>query len=138
MITRSVRFVTRSGRFVPMLALAIAACATSAASPRPARSSSTVIGTEELAAATQSNLLDVIQALRPHWLRPQTTTMTSGGEIVVYIESQRLGGPEALRQFHPSAAAQVRYFSPSEAQLRFGLGNLSGAIQIMPRTGRDP
>ena len=57
---------------------------------------------------------------------------TAGDQgIHVYIDSQRAGSTEILKQISVSSAASLKFYSPSEAQARFGNGNLSGVIQII-------
>ena len=49
----------------------------------------------------------------------------------VYIDSQRIGTSEMLKQIVVSSAASLKYYSAAEAQTRFGNGNLSGVIQVV-------
>lgn len=73
------------------------------------------------------------------WLsrsRPTTFLADRTYELAVYLDEIRMGGAEVLRQFPPSAATMVRYFDPSSAQGRFGVGNLAGVIQIITQGPR--
>src|SRR5439155_36991 len=53
------------------------------------------------------------------------------GDVVVYLDQSRLGGPETLRTIQVNAATAIRHYSASEAEARFGPGHLHGAIQII-------
>lgn len=98
-----------------------------------------VIASEELRQSTAPNLLEYIRARRPRWLernyaavlRPERVST-----VAVFLDNQPFGGPDALSQFPLSSAEEVRYFSPSDAQMRFGPGYLNGVIQIVSRTAK--
>jgi hypothetical protein len=95
-----------------------------------------VLTAAELATSNASNLFDAIRQLRPRWLeRLGPTTFSGQGEysVMVYTDRIRLGAPDMLRQVPISLPQSVRYYSASEAQAEFGVGNLQGAIQIVTR-----
>jgi len=157
---------TRSLRLVPQLAITalvfpiIAACASGGAGggqPSPARPGATASGetarstayiliADDLRKTDAQNLGDAIQRLRPEWLRRGSAraansagTMHSAAEpLVVWIDNNRAGGIEILAQMQISNVSSVRYFSPSEAESRFGTGNSSGAIQIITLSAARP
>jgi len=100
--------------------------------PAPVRSSD-VVTMEELArVATSSTLFEALHALRPAWFRRNPTTLRpqAEGDVVVYLDQSRLGGPETLRTIQVNAATVIRHYSASEAEARFGPGHLHGAIQV--------
>jgi hypothetical protein len=85
----------------------------------------------ELEASRQSNLYDAIRQLRPFWLTRQTRNRTGEAGIAVYLDDQFIGDPNALRRLPIHATSQVRYMSPTEAQVRFGQVNgLRAAIVV--------
>jgi hypothetical protein len=97
------------------------------------RGSRNVLTEADLMKSTARDALQAIQILRPDWLRSRGSAASiSGGvaEVVVYLNGQRFGGPEALSQFQPTALKEARYMSASEATNRFGTGHNSGAILI--------
>lgn len=119
------------------------ACAASAggASPGPRRDRNTITA-DELKATQASTLYDVVQRLHPEWLVPHTqgtlgasgSGMSGAGSdtnIQVFMDTQHAGSVDVLRQFTPSQATQLKFYSSSEAQARFGNGNLNGVIQIV-------
>jgi hypothetical protein len=127
--------------FVLMLALA-AACGGGASSQgtaadaRPApRRSANVVMADEIVKHGGHNLYDILRALRPAWFNTSPTRMTGRGvyvdAVAVYVDGFRVGTPANLGDIPVSSVLQVRYYSASEAQGRFGLGNLQGAIEVI-------
>jgi hypothetical protein len=51
--------------------------------------------------------------------------------VAVYVDGRRVGTPVNLSEIPVSSVVQVRYYTASEAQGRFGLGNLQGAIDVI-------
>jgi hypothetical protein len=104
--------------------------------PAPARSSDLVTMEELSKVTTSSSLYEALRALRPAWFRRNPTTLRpqAEGNVVVYLDQSRLGGPEALQTIMVASVTAVRYYGASEAEARFGLGHLHGAIQVI--TGR--
>ena len=95
-----------------------------------------VLTREELGSVTAANLFEAIRALRPEWLsrRNPTTILTQGDyPIVVYMDRMRFGDVSSLRQLSVTMPLSVRFLSPSEAEGEFGVGNISGAIQVRTR-----
>jgi hypothetical protein len=121
----------RAGLFAALI-LSIVACA-AASNTSKSRSNDTVITLDEIENSHQPTLFDVVRALRPNWLRASPTAVRGDQDIgiAVYLDAQRAGGLDILRQFPSTAASSLHYFTASEAQSRFGLGNLHGVIQIV-------
>src|SRR5437763_258094 len=101
--------------------------------PVPVRSTDIVTQEELGRVATASTLYEALHALRPGWFRRNPTTLRpqTEGDVVVYVDQSRLGGPEALRTLQVNAAVAIRHYSASEAEARFGPGHLHGAIQVV-------
>ena len=118
----------------------IGACAAGTGSSETrAQADNSVITATELRQAVESNLLDYIRAHRPMWLqraRPTAIRPDRESEVVVYLDNTRMGGPETLREFAPSSAMLVRYFTPTSAHSRFGPGHLNGVIQMITQGPR--
>jgi hypothetical protein len=51
------------------------------------------------------------------------------------MDRVEFGGVETLREIHPSAASQVQYLRPSQAETRFGPGHPNGAIVVITKPG---
>jgi hypothetical protein len=95
------------------------------------------ISGDELRASMATNLYDAIHALRPQWLvkrGSRSLTPEMEGDIVVYQEITRLGGPEILRGITVSDVQEAQFLSPGEATMRFGTGHPHGAIVIVMRS----
>src|SRR5206468_4129905 len=99
--------------------------------PVPVRSTDVVTQEELGRVATASTLYEALHALRPGWFRRNPTTLRpqTEGDVVVYVDQSRLGGPEALRTLQVNAAVAIRHYSASEAEARFGPGELHGPRQ---------
>jgi hypothetical protein len=66
----------------------------------------------EIEGANANSLFDVVQRLRPQWLRtPAPTGALSGmnNVILVFQDQMNLGGPDALRQMGPELAHELRW-----------------------------
>lgn len=98
-----------------------------------------VLSPSDLHAASDQYLYDVIQRLRPEWLFVHGSTSIASGvggnvepdPIRVYVGMVRLGGPEVLTRLPTAHADSLKFFTPAQAQLRFGPGNTNGVIQIL-------
>src|SRR2546427_744365 len=73
-------------------------------------------------APAPSRCLGARHAWGPAWFRRTPTTPRPGaeGDVVVYVDQSRLGGPETLRTVQGNAAVVIRHYSASEAEARFG------------------
>ena len=129
-------------------ALAGAACASSgtsagtsasvAGAPRRDRS---VITAEDMKDLQVSNLFEVVQRLHPEWLVQRNSagmgrasgrsSNTNDTDVQVYFDMQRAGGVDMLKQLPVNGASSLKYYTASEAQARFGNGNLNGVIQVV-------
>jgi hypothetical protein len=120
-------------------ALAMAALALACSSARSngtAGRSRNVITAEEIHRVNRTSLYDVIQALRPEFLRgrgQQTLGNASSTEVVVYLDGVRAGGPEMLQRLTPDAAIEIRYLDARDATTLYGTGHTSGAILVKTR-----
>ncbi|MDB4875458.1 MAG: hypothetical protein JWM41_1904 [Gemmatimonadetes bacterium] len=113
--------------------------AASASVSQVRRDRATISG-PELRDLQASNLFEVVQRLHPEWLSGHNAAAIGGkttnlaNEVQVYIDTQRTGTTDILKQLAPNVAGSLRYYSASEAQARFGNGNLNGVIQIVTAT----
>jgi hypothetical protein len=121
---------------VVILVLVMAACASSGTQRRTsARRDTRSLSAEELRTSSASNLYDVIRSHRPEWLiKRGQTSINLEGDIVVYVDNVALGGPESLRSIDVQSVQFVRFLNASEAQMRFGVGHMHGAIVVTTRT----
>ena len=131
-----------------------------AASTSSSKSNSDVITTAEIDAGTYRDAYDIVQRLRPTWFTKAKASSagslggiqvsggsggmsgvqsgSAGGGLVVYLDSHRLGGPEALRDLTPASIKSLRYLDAATATATLtGLGStvVTGAIVATSRTG---
>ncbi|HUF50448.1 MAG TPA: hypothetical protein VMN60_06415 [Longimicrobiales bacterium] len=101
------------------------ACSASSGSstPRPNRD---LIAHEEITELSVATAYEVIERLRPHFLR----AARGGGTPNVYINGSRSGGIAILRSIRADAIQDIRYLSAVDANLRYGVGNDSGVIEV--------
>lgn len=103
----------------------------------PATHDRSVLSYDELHTMGDQYLYDVVQRLRPDWLREHGATSIASGvgsapdPVHVYVGIVRLGGPEVLTRLETAAATSLKYYTPAEAQSRFGPGNVNGVIQVI-------
>jgi len=125
--------------FLITIALGVVACGGKSApagetTPAAPRRLTNVVTADEIAAHGGTNLYDVLRALRPAWFRIQPTHMSggtvSGDPVSLYVDGRRMGTASLLIDIPLNVVSVVKFYSPSEAQGRFGLNNLSGAIEV--------
>lgn len=104
-----------------LLLLLAAACQSARRSGDDSDRDPYLIKAEELEASNRANLYDAILELRPRWLK--RAGRPNVGDPYVYLDDQVLGTAGALRRFLPSEIAEVRYLSPTEAQVQYGQKN---------------
>ncbi len=129
---------------IRMLAVATAvstwACGGSAhaGGPAPVRHDPDLVTAEELASVPGSRtLFEVLTSLRPDWFRTNPSALLQNREtdVTVFLDRTRMGGSESLREIQVSGVREVRHYSATEAEARFGPGNLHGAIEIVTSRG---
>jgi hypothetical protein len=132
-------------RLFPILitSLALAGCATAGSSSQSLpKQDPNVITTEEIADSPNTNAYELIQRLRPAFLRTRGAVRgaPSNGvnsiqpvDVVVYLNDTRLGTSDQLRQIATSDIREIRYYSASDATTKWGTGNIAGAIQVVTR-----
>lgn len=94
-----------------------------------------VITRAEIEASHQTNAFDLVRAERPHWIRIRgSTSFTTEPMIPVYMDGLRIGdGPEALGEISIHDIEEIRHYDGRQAQYKFGLGNVQGAIEVIAR-----
>ncbi len=130
-----------------ILLVGIVACATAARSTTHTSATRNVIELGELDSAVAPNLLEVVRQLRPEWLQRSTSGVRSirsgsaganGDQLNVYVDEVRHAGTSVLAQFNPNGVTGIRYYTASEAQIRFGEGNTAGVIHVVTRIAVHP
>lgn len=127
-----------STRFsVLLLCAVLAGCAAGAGGSSGPRSGSNVLLGDEIASANLTNLYDVIQQLRPQYLRGRGNSSISGGADVVrvYLNGSEFGGPESLRTIQTGNIERVEFVRGPDTAVRFGIDNPGGVINVVMNTG---
>lgn len=93
-----------------------------------------LITTEEVEANAASNLLELVQKLRPSWLQ-QRSLAGGQGYPTVYLGTQPLGSVERLREIPTHNVREVRFLNGPEASSRFGARVPYGVIQVLVDIG---
>ena len=129
----SVRCAT--GAVVGLLILA-GGCARGVGRGGVATGNMDVLSADEIVKSGATDAFQAIRMLRPSFLQTRGRTSilrTEEAEPSVYIDDRPFGGPAALRDVPVVQIVDIRYFSPAQAQMRWGSGNSAGAILV--RTG---
>ena len=119
-----------------LLALAVVVACATTGGPAVPSSDRNVITETELSSVPAPNLYDLIEKLRPNFLRSrgQTSFSTPGTEYAaVYVDGQPYGDLRSLRTLIPSQVGQVRYYDAPSAAAQFGIINATGVIDVTTR-----
>lgn len=107
--------------------LALGACASSGGATRR---SSDHITSAEISTASASNAYELIERLRPNWLRPTGSGSLSGGVrsqlILVYLDGTRLGDLGSLRSLNVTGIRSLQWLDAARAST------------VLPEVGSDP
>jgi hypothetical protein len=93
---------------------------------------------DEILASYTTNAYDAVAKLRPNFLvgRGQNTILGSDtGYPKVYLDHILFGDLQSLRSIDPMSVREIRFYNAGAASNRFGLGNASGAIEVISATG---
>jgi hypothetical protein len=117
----------------------LAACASSGATTGP-RSQPDQITAAEITASGTTNAWDLINRLRPNWLRQRATGSIGGGAssqvIAIYLDGHRYGDPSMLRTLGTMGLKSLRWLDASSAAATLtdiGSDPIAGAIVITSR-----
>jgi hypothetical protein len=122
----------RNLAFCLLAALFFIACAASTETQSPRRSAN-LITEEEIAASTARDALEAVQLLRPDWLIPRGVASIRSPEAtipVAYLENNKLGDVENLRNIPTMDIAEIRFVNSHDATTLYGTGHVGGAIVV--------
>jgi len=130
-------YISRLGVLLLPAMLVTTSCATSTQSASQGRSGGRyLITAEEVAAAAERNAFDLVQRLRPNWLRPRGTETAQGTvPVVVYVDGMRRGGVDALSSLRLDEVTEMRFLDGPDATLRYGINVGGGVIEVVTRRG---
>lgn len=96
-----------------------------------------VITREQIAEQDARSIYDVIVRLHAEFLNDRGRTsirINTTSRAVVFLNDQEYGALETMRDIPPDRVQEVRYFSGSDAVVRFGAQYGGGVIQLRSRT----
>jgi hypothetical protein len=100
------------------------------ATARTTAARTNVITTQEIRDSRASNLPDLIRQLRPSWPDPNQVNVVVNSDIMNLSAGE---GMSMLRNQPVSTANEIRYFTRSEAQSRWGARVQLQVIQVITR-----
>jgi hypothetical protein len=118
--------------FVLTLAAALA-CASSGTAGTPVRREPNLITEQEIAASNESNVYDVVNRLRPMFLKTRgRSTINAGGSeyASVFLDGQFYGELGSMRNIVASQIQEIRYLSGPDAVSKYGMRYGSGAVDV--------
>jgi hypothetical protein len=98
-----------------------------------------VITKEEILGTHTANVYDAISRLRPNFLRYRGRTTIRGADTgfpKVYVDRMLYGDTNSLKNMNVNGIREIHFYNGSDAGARFGLDNVSGAIEIISDTSQ--
>jgi len=92
-----------------------------------------IITQTEIAQLPSSSLYDLIQKVRPEFLRSRGTSSFSTPNTeypVVFVDGRQYGDIASLRTLVSAQISQVRFYDAMSAQAKFGVIKASGVIDV--------
>ncbi len=115
----------------------VIACASSATPGNSARQLPDQVSSAEIASSGATNAYELIQRLRPNWLRSPSVGSIGGGArsqvIVVYLDGQRLGDIDSLRNLSAVGVTSMQWLEATKSATvlhEVGSDPIAGAIII--------
>jgi hypothetical protein len=120
------------------LLLVLAGCAAGGAAGTAGGSNPNVVSTEQLREIDPEGLtvLQVIERLRPNWLRPRGTTGFGASSASIpraVVDGVPFGEVSDLSGMSAREAETLEFVSASDATTRFGTGYPGGAVLVRTR-----
>jgi len=111
--------------------------------PRPPKSSSTLITTDDIERIRSSiaNAYDAVKLLRPRWLRTDVLRLPGGSrggdmrmqQVHVYMDDRDVGDLNYLRSIPADHIFTLRFMSLAEVGARFGPASGPGIVVTLKR-----
>ncbi len=123
------------GRVATFLVLVFlgSSCASPGAGERPSTSRNE-IALEEIRTTSARNAYEIVEALRPQWLRargPIGLTDPTPSVPDIYLDGTQFGNLEALRSINVNNVRHVYFWGPGPAMVRYGDGHPRGIIEVI-------
>jgi hypothetical protein len=120
----------------PMLIALATACAGAARPQKSVSSNRSVVTDVEIPTSGTESAYDLIQRIRPEYLRAKPTQSYSGATSAVapppsvFLDGQRMGELADLRQISAPTLSMIRYYGIEEGKQKFGMQYGGGVIEI--------
>ncbi len=93
-----------------------------------------LITLEEIERTTGSTAYDLILKLRPFWIRgrgPRSINRNTEAQYpMIYLNGQKFGNIDTLSEITNTNITEIKFLSPSDATIRYGVNHGGGAILI--------
>jgi len=141
--------MTRTMRFLALLGLTLLAGCSSATQngttgTTGSRQQQNMLSREEILESGLPNMRDVLQRLRPQYLRGRGVSSTANYDAAckcyrpdepdVYIDQQRIGGLDMLSSINARLVESVQFITGPNTGLQFGASHPAGIIHVITRT----
>lgn len=74
---------------------------------------------------------EIVQRLRPDWLRPRPAPGGVGGAVAVYVDGARVGLVESLRSISPETVGSMEFFEGSRIRERLSAASGEGVTGLI-------
>jgi hypothetical protein len=90
-----------------------------------------LITREQLDQSHFTSAYDAVEALHSNWLRAKgTDSFATPTEVVVYLNANRVGGVDALKNIDVHTVTSIQHFDGLAASARWGVGHGQGVILV--------
>jgi hypothetical protein len=126
-----------AGLLLGLFLIVGSACSSRSDQERRPSASLDRISFEEVRGTSYSSALELVQGLRPQWLRSRAP-VSFGAQVepVVYVDNVRYGGPATLSGIPAQAVESVERMSATAATQRWGTDHSGGVILVRTRVTR--
>ena len=122
------------------VALVLWGCGSAQSTSSSGVTSNEIVVSEMSTSVAGLSAYDLITRHNSNWLRKRgASSFNNPNPIKVYLDNtgSPYGTVEVLREIRAVNVASIRHFDAQEAQFKFGLGNVSGAILVTTRSGNE-
>jgi hypothetical protein len=134
-------FILRPALLLAPLIPFASGCASSGATSQQGRASNTrhdadVITRDEILRGHWQSAYEMIQVLRPRWLRAHGPDSILGEtpDVQVHVDGNRLGGVQSLRGIPVDDIMSIQFVDPVSAAAQWGGDHANGAIIISTKS----
>jgi len=107
------------------------ACTTAGRSAAGGRVDRELITHEQIEQNHFTTAYEAVESLHSNWLRAKgTDSFATPTEVVVYVNANRVGGVDALKNIAVQTITSIRHFDGLTASARWGVGHGQGVILV--------